>query len=158
SASDRTDIASLRQGKVMPHRGEVILWDVRTGRQLRTLDGYSSVAFSQDGRLLAAAGLDGTVKVWEAATGKLVHACRGHAGRVVVVASGPDGKRLASANFDAVTDASRPARFRIELKTWDAETGREEATLLRTELMVTSVDFSPDGKLLACSLVDGSLK
>jgi WD40 repeat protein/serine/threonine protein kinase len=159
SASDRVDVAGLLRGKVLPHRGEVLLWDLQTGREVRTLDGYAGVAFNPDGTLLAAAGLDGTVKLWQTATGQLLRSCSGHTGRVVTLAFSPDGRRLASTSMAASVQLRKgSATFRAELKTWDAATGREEATLLRTPVMITSADFSPDGWQLACSLADGSLK
>jgi WD40 repeat protein len=66
------------------------------------------VTFSPDGRRLASAGLDETVKVWNTATGQEVLSLAGHPGAVASVAFSPDGQRLASASLDGT------------VKVWDA--------------------------------------
>ncbi|MHC6202356.1 WD40 repeat domain-containing protein [Breznakiellaceae bacterium SP9] len=82
----------------------VILWDIATGREIRTLLGHSdyvsSVAFSPDGtQLVSGAGdwnTDGTVKLWDAATGREIRTFSGHSGPVNSVAFSPDGTQLVS--------------------------------------------------------------
>jgi WD40 repeat protein len=98
-------------------------------------DGVYSVAYSRDGKLLATASYDGTVKVWDAETGRPLATLEGHEGKVRHVAFAPDGKRLATAGED------RTARV------WDVAKGRELQKVAHTD-PVRAVAFTPDGKTL----------
>ena len=102
----------------------VAAWDGRSisvldqslGRELFTLRTdalVSALAFSPDGKRLAAACGDHTVKIWDVVAGQLVFTLRGHGGPVEGVAFSPDGNRLASGGAAADGEAS-------EVKIWDA--------------------------------------
>lgn len=119
------------------------LWDVRTGKLLRTLTGHAdrvySVVFSPDGQLLASGSKDTTVKLWDVRTGRELLTLTGHSVRycegfwLYSVAFSPEGQILASSDDQAI-------------RLWDVQTGK----LLRTFPEGShSITFSPDGQIIA---------
>ena len=80
------------------------LWDVTTGKEIRTFQGHSrsvlSVSFSPDGKTLASGSYDNTIKLWDVTTGKEIHTFQGHSAGVWSVSFSPDGKTLASGSAD----------------------------------------------------------
>ncbi len=84
----------------------VYVWDAATGRAVATLaagprPGAANAAFAPDGRTLATASADGTIRLWEVATWKVRAEFRGHRDRVTALAFGPDG-RLFTGGLDTV--------------------------------------------------------
>ncbi|MCC5650628.1 hypothetical protein LC609_12420 [Nostoc sp. XA013] len=80
------------------------LWDVTTGKAIKTLTGHSntviSVGFSPDGKTLASGSGDNTIKLWDVTTGKAIKTLTGHSSPVYSVGFSPDGKTLASGSGD----------------------------------------------------------
>ena len=85
---------------------EIGVWNVRSGELLQRLTGHSnrynifSVAFSPNGDTLASASGDGTVRLWDTATGNQKRTFAGHNGSVMSIAFSPDDDTLASGSWD----------------------------------------------------------
>jgi WD40 repeat protein len=77
------------------------VWEVTSGRELRTLAGHSGavtgVALSRDGRIAVSSSYDNTLKVWEVASGRELHTLAGHTDAVNGVAVSRDGRIAVSA-------------------------------------------------------------
>lgn len=115
--------------------------------RLRHANKVRQVVFSPDGRMLASAGQDGAVRLWDATTGKEL---RRLVGRPVVnydwvssVAFSPDGKLVAGGIHGSHGAPSHPIFL------WDAATGKQLRRLAGHKNEVQTIAFSPNGKMLA---------
>ncbi|MBO0764063.1 MAG: WD40 repeat domain-containing protein, partial [Hyphomicrobiaceae bacterium] len=110
----------------------------------------TSAAFARDGAHVLTGSEDGTLKLWDLATTRLVRTFSGHKGGVTVVALSPDGSRALSGSKDKT------------VRLWEVATGRLIRTVyahLDSSSEVSSVAFSPDGKhLLSSSRGEGTAK
>ena len=114
---------------------------------LRATSEVHSVAFHSSGKQIAAACGDGTVKILDGSSGKLVQTLRGHETYVFSVSFSPDGRHLASASADRT------------VRLWDLATGREifrcPGHLGDYTGVAYGVAFSPDGRFLVAGDDDG---
>jgi RNA polymerase sigma factor (sigma-70 family) len=105
-----------------------------------------SVAFSPDGKLLAAAGQEPMVRVWETAGGKEIAHLEGHAGYVTAVRFFPDGKTLASAGHDGT------------IRVWDLAAQRQLQSLVTTGARVQSLAITADGKSVLAGYLNKTVR
>jgi WD40 repeat protein/uncharacterized caspase-like protein len=135
--------------------GKLKLWQRRpdnTKKLIRTLPGHkmtvADLQFSPDGKIMASASWDKTIKLWRVEDGQELATLADHQDAVTSIAFSPDGKTLISGSEDKT------------VKLWKIE--QENAELITTidahQDGVTSVVFSPDGKFFASSSYDKEIK
>ena len=122
-------------------RWQVIRWDFNTGKMLPRLGEKdeigSAVAFAPNGKTLATASPDNSIRLWNGATGKEIRRFIGHEKLVYSVAFAPDGKVLASAGEGDL------------IRLWDVDKDEPVRLLTGSDGYNSKVLFSPDGKFLA---------
>lgn len=151
--------------RVAAGRVVITLWDVDSQKQIRTLEGHEGfirdLVFSPDGRYLASASMDKTVRVWELSTGETLYTLQPE-GLVIYLKSGPvtnpirlpvatvafspNGENLATGGADRV------------VRLWDAATGNLLNELKGHRMSITALAYSPDGTRLLSSSLDHTIR
>ena len=110
-------------------------------------------ALSPVADLLAVAGADGAIRLWDLRSRNRAHVLRtdlhrrtGHDAVALCLAFSPDGSLLASAHVDGVVHL------------WDMAKGEEVPVRLRHDESVGTLAFSPDGATLATGSLDANLR
>lgn len=130
--------------------GEIKVWNVQTGKSIRTLKGHKSgincISFSPDNKIIASGSFDQTVKLWDVQTGKAILTLTGHSDVVTSVTFSLDGKLIASGGWDNI------------INIYDISTGTLVRSLKGHSDKVRSIAFSPDGKAIASGSNDKTLR
>ncbi|WP_073630478.1 NB-ARC domain-containing protein [Scytonema sp. HK-05] len=156
------------------HDHLVRLWDIATGRCVKTLSGHtnqvSAVAFGlvskvrEVGGILASGSADQSINLWDVETGQHLRTLQEHTAKVSSVAFSPNGRFLASGSIDCT------------VRLWDVQTGQclrilqehgdslpDSYASLRSPCFanasrVFSVCFSPDSQFFASGSADQTIK
>jgi WD40 repeat protein len=168
-------------------------WDKHknAAHKLANLDGHrgdiQSIEFSSDGQKIATASKDGTVRLWNAATGKNIGVLGEHGGVVSRASFSPDDGRVVTASADgkarvwdlakrdepiifeghgeAVVSAEFSPRgdtilsaSNHSVRLWEARTGKELAVFSGHGKAIAAANFSPDGTRVLTASYDGTAR
>ncbi len=122
-------------------------------QEIRSLQGHQGgicvdgcITFSPDGRWLASASWDNTIKLWEVSRGEIWQTWQGHQDLVLSIAVSPNGLLLASGSADH------------QIKLWEVSTGKVLLTLKEEESWIGTLAFSPNGQILATEAANNTIK
>jgi WD40 repeat protein len=128
---------------------QIILWDIKSGKQIKKLDNGSiihSFALGTDGKSLYVACAETGIKVYTIGVWTIARTFTGHTDIVNSIAISPDGKLLLSGSND------KSARL------WDIASGKETKKLPVDCWKVQAVSFTRDGKYFATGCNDGIVR
>ncbi len=106
----------------------------------------NSICITTDGKLMATASADNTIKIWDVKKQSLLRTLAGHEADIFTIAFKPNSTILASAGYDK------------KILIWDVQQGRVIQTLTNHTQPVTTLLFSPDGRNLFSSSRDSTIK
>jgi WD40 repeat protein len=132
--------AAMPSSRERPERANVVtVWEVATGREMRTLahpKRVAAVAFSPDSRALTSGGDDETVRVWDLDTGRMVRTLGRFSGLGSLSTLSPDGRWLVLASDNT-------------LKLWELRRGQGPRVLRGHGSGILAAAFSSDSRVLA---------
>ncbi|MEK7676244.1 MAG: protein kinase [Verrucomicrobiota bacterium] len=131
--------------------GVVMLWDIGAKAMIKqplltSEEVVNPIAFSRDGRTLAAGGKSGALFLWDAPSHRMITNFVAHRSVVEWGDFSPDGKLFVTASYDQT------------LKLWDTADWQEPKELHAHLNVIFSVAFSPDGKRIASASADGTVR
>ncbi|MEW6162699.1 MAG: caspase family protein [Nitrospirota bacterium] len=155
------------------------IWEVATGREIRTLRlerdvGYredNSLKFSPDGRYLASAEDYGFIRLWDIITGKEIKKFtitisiseklkkdEFVTGDTVAIAFSPNGKSLVIAADVAFHKGEQFYRDYAVINIWNVETGELNKIIAVREVGISDMVLTPDGKYALLGCIDSTVR
>jgi WD40 repeat protein/serine/threonine protein kinase len=128
--------------------GMVSLWNLPSGEPVADFPDFAvpemspswsipqRAAFSPDGRLLAYASTNFSVKIWDVERRRTTVALAGHVWHIQTLRFSPDGRRVVTAGWDGLA------------RVWDPMTGQETSPPLKHQTGIASIGFSSDGRTI----------
>ena len=134
---------------VLTNSNTIELYDTQSNIFQGELKGHSSTVysavFSNDGRILGSTSMDNTIKLWDVESrSQLLSITEPTSMNVYSIAFSPNGRIVASGTFKLI-------------RLWDIESGENVNTLSGHIGSIRNLKYSPDGKILASSSLDGSV-
>jgi RNA polymerase sigma factor (sigma-70 family) len=143
-------LASAQDGAGFDGDGSICLWELTSGKKLRTLQGHKgmilSVSFSPDGKQLASGGLHGTVMLWDVQTAKLLRTFRNAEDWIQGVTFAPNGQTLVAGSTDG------------RILMWDVPSGKERFQFEEHTAGFVGLALSPDGRKVATGSADQTIR
>jgi len=124
----------------------VKLWDLRSGDELHSFDGFGAAAFSSSRRRALLGSRTGALQLWDLRNMVAVDNLAGQGARVTAIAFSPDVRRAVSAGEDG------------SLKLWDVDLGVLVRDFVGHHRAIRTVAFSADGERLMSSSSDGTIR
>lgn len=144
-----TSVAVSPNGRIIASGSNdetINIWDAKTGKLLRTLEGHTrgvnSVKIARDGNTIVSGADDGTIRVWNGNTGELLRTLEGHEGRVNSVAIASDGRTIVSGSDDST------------IMVWDWIDWELKAIIEEHTRGVNSVAIAPDNRTIVAGSDD----
>ncbi|MCH2206407.1 MAG: hypothetical protein MK132_11115 [Lentisphaerales bacterium] len=139
----------LAAGGINGKIGNVVLWNVKSGKRLTELspdfDTTLTADMSSDRKYLATGSSDKLVKIFSLQTGDLIHSIKQHSEWVTNVSISPDGVLVASGDRNG------------HIYVWEVESGQKLYTMMHHKKEITSLSWRVDSNLLAASSEDGEV-
>lgn len=132
--------------------GTIRIWNVRTGRLVRTLNpvhskkSVNTLAVSPDSSILASGGSDNNLILWDLKTGRRVRTIPAHKAAVNSIAFSNDGQTIASGSDDKT------------VRLWNVTTGSRLLTLIGHAGAINAIALSRDGQTLASGGEDKTVR